>query len=75
MANNYFIAGIRAAFNRGRGLFEGGVYFFQYVILAWPLPRLNAALMIVPHLPVCIATRQHFIYAHARISRHTVARI
>ena len=30
-ATNYFVAGIGAAFNRGRLLFECGVYFFQHV--------------------------------------------
>ena len=48
-------AGIGAAVNRGQLLFEGSVYFFQHVMLAWPLPQLNAVLMVVPHL--CIGTR------------------
>ena len=56
-----FVTGIVTAFNRGKLLFEGGVYF-SHVMLAWPLPRLNTALMVVVYLR--IGTRQHSIYAH-----------
>ena len=44
--------GIGAAFNRGRLLFERGVYYFQHAMLAGPLPGLNAALMVVPLLRI-----------------------
>ena len=43
---------IGAAFILVGLLFEGSVYFFQYITLAWPLPRLHAALAVKPEILV-----------------------